>query len=333
MDHLHENRPIRPRRQPQKGLTRFRYETPEGEVRDAAESVRRWWWEYLRLSKDYWLVCKTSSNRNSPRTIDEGLARIFQKFGNIYDITFEDWWRQTGAIVFQEQSGPPKVIEISEDLSNLRDTRFVTVLLQVPLDLSRVTIQRQISSILKQYGEKRPRSKLEISTSEFPIHPARYRMHILQAMHEAHCLHRELIDKPTALRKLAGSKDERKEWKQRYEQRADLFRIGKLLHISPSNEDLTGSEDQIRAKQNRMRASVSRYLRRAQQLIGNVESGRFPVFATARTTERFSRHQQERHRELEAEWWSLDLNSTLSGNRVDDARRFYYAEYGREHAI
>ena len=89
MDYLHENRPFRPRRQPQKGLARFRYETPEGEVRAAAESVRRWWWEYLRLSKDYWLVCKTSSNRNNPRTTDERLARIFQKFGNIYNITFD----------------------------------------------------------------------------------------------------------------------------------------------------------------------------------------------------------------------------------------------------
>ena len=333
MEHLYENRPIRPRRQPQKGLARFRYETPEGEVRDAAESVRRWWWEYLRLSKDYWLVCKTSSNRNSPRTIDEGLARIFQKFGNIYDIAFEDWWRETGATLFQEQSGPPKVIEIAEDLSNLRDTRFGTVLLQVPLDLSRVTIQRQISRILKQYGEERPRSKLEISTSAFPIHPARYRMHILQAMHEAHCLHRELIDKPTALRKLAATNDERKEWKIRYEQRADLFRIGKLLKISPNNERLIGSEQEIRTKQNRMRASVSRYLRRAEQLIGNAEYGRFPVFENPRqVSERFTHHQKLRHVELESEWWSLDLTSALSGNKVDEARRLHYSEYGNDFA-
>jgi len=331
MEHLRENRPIQPRRQPQKGLTRFRYETPEGEVRDAAESVRRWWWEYLRLSKDYWLVCKTSSNRNSPRTIDEGLARIFQKFGNIYDITFEDWWRRMGATVFQEQYGPPKVIEIEEDLSNLRETRFGTVLLQVPLDLSRITIQRQISRILKEYDDQRPRSKLEISTSEFPIHPARYRMHILQAMHEAHCLHRELIDKPNELRKLAGTKDERKEWKKRYEQRADLFRIGKLLRISPNNEKLIGDEKTIREKQNRMRASVSRYLRRAQQLISNVEYGRFPVFSTHRKhIERFSKTQKERHIELEAEWWALDLTSDLSGNTVQDARRLHYSEHGND---
>jgi len=261
------------------------------------------------------------------------LARIFQKFGNIYDITFEDWWRQTGATVFQEQSGPPKVVEITEDMSNLRETRFGTILLQVPLDLSRVTIQRQISRILKQYGEQRPRSKLEISTSEFPIHPARYRMHILQAMHEAHCLHRELIEKPAALRKLASTLDERKEWKLRYEQRADLFRIGKLLRISPNNEKLIGDEKTIKDKQNRMRASVSRYLRRAHQLISHVEYGRFPVFAKKRKqVERFSKTQKERHIELEAEWWSLDLNSTLSGNRVDDACRLYYAEYGNDFA-
>jgi hypothetical protein len=32
------------------------------------------------------------------------------------------------------------------------------------------------------------------------------------------------------------------------------------------------------------------------------------------------------HKELEAQWWSLDLTSNLSVGKIDDARRIYYEE-------
>jgi hypothetical protein len=308
-----ENWQNSPRRPPQKGLGRFRYETPESEVRAASLSARRWWWEYLRLSKDYWLVCQTSSNRNSARTISEPLARIYQNFGNIYETTFEDWWRSTGGKLFQEQYGPPRVIEIDQDFSNLRQTKFGTVLIQVPLDLSRITVQRQISRILKQYEDRKPRSKLEISTSDFPIHPSKYRIHTLQTMHKAYCIHRELIEKPAAMLKLAQSPAERKLRKKEYEQRADLFTLGVHLGITVAAEKLRGDERQRAAQKNRVRASVSRYLRRAQMLISNVEYGRFPVFSSpTQFIERFTEHQKKRHLDLESEWWSLDLRSELN---------------------
>jgi hypothetical protein len=150
-------------------------------------------------------------------------------------------------------------------------------------------------------------------------------------MHEVYCLHRELIEKPAALRMLAGTEDQRREWAKKYDQRADLYRIGKLLRISPSNERLIGEANEIRAKQNRMRASVSRFLRRAEQLISNVEYGKFPVFFNHEKSEqRFTSRQLDRHKELEAEWWSLNLTSALTGNRLEAAKELYYFENGRE---
>jgi len=85
---------------PQKGLPRFRYRSLEAELADARVSVRRWWWEYLRLSKDYWLVCQTSRSRLRPETTDEGLANIYKKFGNVHDYTFDQWWLERGSRVF-----------------------------------------------------------------------------------------------------------------------------------------------------------------------------------------------------------------------------------------
>ena len=331
---MNENNELNPDPMPpQKGLPRFRYRSLEAELADARVSVRRWWWEYLRLSKDYWLVCQTSRSRLRPETTDEGLANIYKKFGNIHDCTFDEWWLERGSRVFREQHEPPKVREISPHPENIARIGRDHLLIKVPLALSRVTIQRQISRILKKYEDQRPNNRLEISRSEFPINPVRYRLHTLQVMHEVYCLHRELIEKPAALMTLAGTVDARREWAKKYEQRADLYRIGKLLRISPSNERLIGDPSEIRAKQNRMRASVSRFLRRAEQLISNVEYGEFPVFTShPRTGSRFTARQLERHRELEEAWWSLNLASELTGDRVDQAKSLYYSEQGNDFA-
>ena len=275
----------------------------------------------MRLSKTYWLLCKTSGAYNA-RTKDERLARIYAKFGNVYDCTFDEWWKRRGAHLFQEQKEPPKVIEIAHDLSNLTAWRDQMVLVDIPLALSRVTIQRKISEILKKHQLERPGNKLELSQSDFPINPVRYRLHTLQVMHEVYCLHRELIAKPVALNTLNP-----KVYERDFERRADLFRIGKLLGISLHNRYLTGSADEIHHKQNRMRATVGRFLSRANLLIANVEYGGFPVFQPVKRSEpRFSDKQLKVHLELEEEWWSVDLTSELSGNKVIDAKRLHYSE-------
>jgi hypothetical protein len=322
--------PISNRLAPQKGLPRFRYSTIERQVADAHGTVRNWWWEYLKLSKDYWLVCQTSKSSAQAATIDENLARIYRMFGNVHDCTFADWWLARGSSVFQEQFEPPEVKVIQTSKRHYwvpvhRDT----ILLEVPIVLSRATIQKKVSNILKQYEEQRPNNRLELSRSNFPINPVRFRLHTLQLMHEVYCLHRELITKPDALRSIAGTPDQRKKWQQQYEQRANLFRIGEILGISLSNKLVTGDVANDNAKKNRMRATVSRFLRRAAQLISNVEYGKFPVFTTAAQPERrFTKRQLASHLELEPEWWSLDLTSEQTGNKVAAAKTLYYNEYG-----
>ena len=88
-----------------------------------------------------------------------------------------------------------------------------------------------------------------------------------------------------------------------------------------------GKEEEIRKKQNVMRASVSRFLKRADQLVANVEYGKFPVFKEIKLPERrFTDRQRQAHIELEKEWWSLNLTSSLSSKKVEDARRLHYSE-------
>ena len=307
-----------------KGQSRVRFRSPEESLAVAKEGVHRWWWEFLRLSKDYWLVCKTSKE-SRVETQDKNLARVYRAFGNVYDCTFDDWWIDRGSWVFREQDPFPKVKEVARNPRERASHKYSAdhVWIDIPLKLSRRTIQRQIGRILDLHEELRLNNRLEMSSSMFKLNPVQYRVHTLRKMYEVHALHRELIDK-LSTRVMT-------EEKVALVKRADLFRIGKLLRVSPSNESLGGDVDKIFEKQNRMRASVSRLRKRSELLIANVEQGVFPSFKPVTPTEnkRFNARQLEMHKELEAQWWSLDLTSSLSAGKIDDARRVHYEEEQR----
>ncbi len=304
-----------------KGHSRVRFRNAKDSLDVVKEGVHRWWWEFLRLSKDYWLVCQTSHNRIA-QTKDRDLAKVFRAFGNIHECTFEQWWEDRGTWVFREQERFPKVQEVARSIRDRTssmpqpDQTWVSI----PLKLSRRTIQRQIGKILDAYEDQRLNNRLEMSTSKFKLNPVQFRLHTLRKMHEVHSLHRELIEKPAALKVLKRS--------QEFERRADLFRIGSLLRVSPSNESLRGDTEEIFKRQNRMRASVSRLLKRTELLIANVENGVFPSFkpVVSDGKSRFTSAQLEMHKELEEQWWTLDLTSALSVGKIEEARRIHYQE-------
>lgn len=304
-----------------KGQSRVRFRSPEESLEVVKEGVHRWWWEFLRLSKDYWLVCQTSKN-GRVETQDRELAKVYRAFGNIYDCSFEDWWTDRGSWVFRERDPFPKVKEVARNARERAAHRYEGdhIWVDIPLKLSRRTIQRQIGRLLDLYEEQRLNNRLDMSTSKFKLNPVQYRLHTLRKMYEVHALHRELVDKPTV------AKSKKKEGA--YAKRADLFRIGKLLRISPSNESLRGEVNEIFKRQNRMRASVSRLLKRTELLIANVEQGVFPSFKPVKPTKskRFNIRQLEMHKELEDQWLALDLTSALSVGKIDDARRVHYEE-------
>jgi len=302
-----------------KGMNHLRHTSIESEIDDASTSIRRWWWEYLKLSKDYWLVCQTAVN-GVPETYDGSLAQIYRDFGNIYDCSFEDWWRRTGSDLFKEQQLPPCVEQITSVESAVAGNRAGKILVEIPLQLSMETIERQIKRILDSYANQRPSNRLETSTSKYPINVTLARLNVLKTTHEVYNLHRELIEKPKALANLGLGKEG-----SNFEVRADLYRIGVLLRLSPSNERLIGDKSEVARRANTMRSTVSRFLARASGLISNVELGVFPKDERPdKEVVRFSSAQDVRNKELEARWWALDLSSSLSANKVAAARRIQY---------
>ena len=308
-----------------KGFSRLKFKSAEESLDEAKTSVRRWWWEYLRLSKDYWLICQTSKPYRI-ETQDERLADIYRYWGDIYNCTFEDWWLDRGPSVFMEKEAFPKVKEIPRKPNERLRTKMLEdhLWIDIPLKLSKRTIQRQLGKILEEHQEQRLRNRLGLTTSEFKINPVQFRLRTLQVMHEVYALHREMVDKPKLFAKGAISHSNLIE-------KADLFRIGKLLRISPSNESLLGEPSEVIKRQNRMRASVSRLINRADMLIANCEVGIFPSFKSVPITEqmRFTDRQIRKHEELENDWWKLDLTSKLSAGKIDAAKRIHYEEAER----
>jgi len=305
-----------------KGLPRTRrHKTPETSLLEAQNSVYRWWWEYLRISKDYWLVCQTSKP-GSIQTQDQKLRRVYRGFGDIYSRTFDDWWLDRGYRIFSEQEKFPKVSVVPSRPSE-RDRQVPAddkIWVEIPLKLSKRTIQKQLGKLLDEYESKRLSRRLELSSADFKVNPVQFGTHQLQKVHEVHALHRELIDKPKWLRQHAPDMvtDEAK---------ADLFRIGKLLRLSPSNESLSGEPEIVRARLNRMRVAVSRFLKNSKLLIANVEVGNFPSYKPVeQTTPRFNARQQEQHKELASKWWELTLMSELSADKLSRVAGIRYEE-------
>lgn len=303
----------------QKGMAHFRHATMKEEIADASTSIRRWWWEYLRLSKDYWLLCQTTKG-GVPDTYDERLAQVYRDFGNVHDCSFEEWWRRTGSELFREQRLPPRVQQITSVESAISGDRAGKILVEIPLQLSKETVQKQINRILESFQDLRPSNRLETSTSRYPINVTLARLNVLQKSHEVFCLHRELIAKPAAMLKSNMSRLDTE-----FQERADLYKIGKALGISPSNDRLTGTKEEIDRRANSMRQMVWVHMKRAKALIANVEHGVFPDDEMPEETPvRFSTKQEAGHRELEEQWWGLDLSSSLSENKLTKARKVHY---------
>lgn len=75
-----------------------------------------------------------------------------------------------------------------------------------------------------------------------------------------------------------------------------------------------------------MRSEVRRVIDRAETLLSYVEAGRFAVINDERLEQkpRFSSKQDAEFAKREADWWALDLHSTLSESKIEKARELHY---------
>ena len=115
--------------------------------RKAKETMYYEWWRCLNASKEY-LACCANHGKNSE------LANTYALFGNV-NISWANWWTKVGKRIFSERHQYPKVraIDKEEVLNKLEVEAGNFLILDIPLNLRRVTILEQINHLLDKHHD------------------------------------------------------------------------------------------------------------------------------------------------------------------------------------
>ena len=217
-----------------------------------ADSPYYYWWEFLRRNEEYRACCAAGGTGE--------LAGLYEKFGDVLNDTFKDWWRKHGYHLFAEERKPLQLKELNDptewDSSWEKEHAMVVV---VPLDIPKRYLQGFFARLLKERhkGERgrKALSDKDASNARFP-------------------LHRNVSVK--TLKNQLNVYDAVMAVKQGKEKRT-LAKIGADLELvedaMPNSKD---DMDIAMDKRNVMSATVSRYFRQAQNIVTNTAKGQFP---------------------------------------------------------
>lgn len=241
-----------------KGMPRLRYTNTEVLESDARRSPYYWWWAYLRLSKDYWLVC-----RRDGLGADMRLRGMYRDFGRVYEMTFAEWLKRRGARLFSEQLGLPDVRELNPyDLRLNRDIEK-HLLLEIPINMTERTIISRVRKLLREHPQ---REVARVSTARRKLAKlVRIRQDVIESAHAVWRLHYESRDgrEASGVGQVKGTKS--------------LYQIGKELRLVKTCMPVaTDSKERAAKRVNGMKVATSRMLARANNLIANAAIGIFP---------------------------------------------------------
>jgi hypothetical protein len=208
-------------------------------------TVYYWWWMYLKRNQEYLMCCKSYGKGK--------LANLYKDFGDVRGDDFKKWWIEggRGAHLFAEPQAEDsiRVLEIGQEALD-KSEAFT---LSIPLYLPKKTILRRFKELLderhqgKRGHQLAKRSKARYQVKGQPNIPA-----IKQAL--------EVYDFKKAHPKMK------------------LWEIGNAIpRLQLSNKLKTSDTASERAdKRNVLAATVSRYLKRAEESIKNTSTGAFP---------------------------------------------------------
>ena len=282
------------KRLPRQRSSKAQHET---ELTDARSSIYRWWFEYLKLSKDYWWLTKISNHRSD----DVLFQKVWENFGDIYKYEFDDWWLSHGRYLFVEKRMPGRLERLdwhSITREHFNETRLV---LSIPLTIRKETVMRKVRGILNQYYD-RQFDVIKHSTALLKLHTGRYRQESIAVAYDVWINHRKYVT-------LMPEGQKKKLWE-----------IGEMLNLAGESRLKRGNTPkEVQEKRRMLNALVSRYLRKANALIKNVEIGRFPCYDenVPIHSDRFNDRQRRALQRRDAEWDALVFAyPSLAGSSV-----------------
>ena len=119
----------------------------EDDWRKAKDTMYYEWWRCLNASKEYLECCEQKGKNHE-------LAETYALFGDV-TISWANWWTKVGKRIFSERRQYPKVraIEQEEALNKLEVEAGNFLILDIPLNLRRVTILEQINKLLDEHHD------------------------------------------------------------------------------------------------------------------------------------------------------------------------------------
>ena len=226
-----------------------------------ASSLHFWWIAFLRSSRDYWWICQENG-----KCLDDRLVKVWEDFGNVFQYeTLSQWWQARGPALFDSPQMEMELIAaltsglqllLKQDLTTPRPGMLCVA---IPLSLQAGAMSTAITSVFElarvrgEHYDKDARYQLTKAGTKglHAIVPA-YLTHALR-----NCVTHSKPD------------DQINKW--------GGYQMAKFLELCPQNNPKQGdSLALVKRKQNGMRTKHSQIAKTADELISNVEVGRFP---------------------------------------------------------
>jgi hypothetical protein len=288
-----------------KGMRQLRYKRQDDMLKDAIRSPYYWWWAFLRLSKDYWWVCQRRGAVGDLR-----LKGMYRDFGNVYELTFEEWFLRRGKNLLSEELDLPAVRKLSPTNLELSRPLGRHLILEIPLNMTEKSI---ISQVRKQLRNHPDREVERISTAKRKLAKLiGIRQDVIESAYAVWKIHHESRDGRVVEKvgQAHGTKS--------------LYQIGKELRLVRSCLPVTTDNQERAAKRvNGMKVAVSRMLARANNLIENAAIGVFPSIQPMKEEIEYSPVQLLRMNEAVASGWRplFDPNDKLIVHERDDVKK------------
>jgi hypothetical protein len=285
-----------------KGMRQLRYRRNDTLLSDALRSPYYWWWAFLRLSKDYWWVCHRRGAVGDSR-----LKAMYRDFGNVYEVTFEEWFLRRGKNLLSEELALPEVRKLSPTNLELSRPLGRHLILEIPLNMTEKSIISQVREKLRNHPE---REVERISTAKRKLAKLiGIRQDVIESAYAVWKLHHESRD-GRVVEKIGQSHGTK-----------SLYQIGKELRLVRSCMPVaTDNQERAAKRVNGMKVAVSRMLTRANNLIDNAAIGVFPSIQPIKEEIDYSPVQLLRMNEAILSGWRplFDPNDKLIVHERDD---------------
>jgi hypothetical protein len=223
-----------------------RQEELSDELHAARSSWYSLWYRALRLSDEYKHCC---ANNGKGR-----LKPLYTDFGDVVDMSFFQWWQRVGRYLFAERKVIPKVqaytrVRDLEEITHMRDR----LVLEIPLNIRKSTVIRQVNKFLKDAYEGREVVPREQSTARRKLMKSKLRKDTVRRMLD---LYELKLRKPDLT----------------------LWQLGEQagIELDLLARSTTAISMSVQQERIRMGIAVSRYLNQARNLIWNATEGQFP---------------------------------------------------------